>query len=156
MIKKKSLELKLIDQIDQESAKLMKARKLLLSDAISPEDYRDMKKECEMEASKLEAKLEGMAPPLDNQSVKFLDRILTMASNIDSLYVKADSEVKRRIVGSIFPKNCCFDGTQHRTTLANEFFQCIFLINNMLQGNKKEIKPENPALSSRVVRAIIE
>ena len=136
MIKKKKLRAsgryKLIDQIDQVSAKLTKSRKLIRSDAISPEDYRVMKEACEMEVSKLEAKLEGMAPPLDNQSVKFLDRILTMASNIDSLYVTADSEEKRRVISSIFPENWCFDGTQHRTVLVNEIFQCIFLINKML------------------------
>lgn len=147
---------KLVDQIDQENAKLTKARKLLLSDAISPEDYREMKGECENEIIKLEAQLDGMAAPLDKQSIKFLDRILNMASNLDNLYVAANSGLKRRIIGSIFPKNWCFDGTQHRTTLVNEAFRCIYLINRLLQGEKIKTKPDFPALSSGVELAGVE
>ncbi|MCH7408710.1 hypothetical protein MM239_04840 [Belliella sp. DSM 111904] len=129
---------------------MAKARKLLLNESITPEDYKEMKRDCEAEITSLEIELAKVAPPLDLQPIKFLDSVLKMASNIDNLYVTANVELKRRIFGSIYPKNWCFDGTQHRTTLVNEALRSFYLINNMLESKKISPKSKFSTLDSVV------
>lgn len=138
------------DLIDQENEKMAKARKLLLNEAITPEDYKEMKRDFDAEITSLEIELDKIAPPLDQQPIRFLDSILELASSLDNLYVTADSELKRRIVGSIYPKNWCFDGKQHRTTFVNEALRCFYLINNMLESKKISPKSKFSTLDSVV------
>jgi len=47
-----------------------------------------------------------------------------------------NSEAKRRILGSIYPRNIHFDDGQHRTALDNEFVRNIALINKRLRQKK--------------------
>jgi site-specific DNA recombinase len=65
------------------------------------------------------------------------------ASNIKNLpqfYAEADSDIKRSIIGSIFPEKWVFNGESHRTENMNEAVQLIYYINNKLRHKKTGLK----------------
>lgn len=87
----------------------------MLTSKIDPEDYTIIKKETEVELNKLEARLSDFATnPV--QVEMFLDKAMNVITNIPNMYQNADNEVKRAIIGSMYPEKLHFDGHQQRTT----------------------------------------
>jgi site-specific DNA recombinase len=66
-----------------------------------------------------------------------LDILIEKYSNIQSRYKFAPLAEKRNIIGSMYPENLRFDGTQHRTAYLSEPLSLILLINNELGSIKK-------------------
>nr|WP_232324757.1 recombinase family protein [Pedobacter cryoconitis] len=69
-----------------------------------------------------------------------IDGLATLAvenlKNLSEFYINTDSDIKRAIVGSVYPEKWVFDGELHRTPEVNEAAQLIFQINKKL-GHKK-------------------
>ncbi|QNL51284.1 hypothetical protein H8S90_06835 [Olivibacter sp. SDN3] len=75
-----------------------------------------------------------------------LDIVVERYTNIDERFGKAEIEERRSIIGSMYPENICFDGTEHRTARLSEPIGVFLLINRQLKGIKKwekffKIKP---------------
>ncbi len=62
-----------------------------------------------------------------------LDIVVDGFSNIQLEYRKAPIAEKRKITGSIYPKNLCFDGKGHRNPYINTPLELILQINNQLR-----------------------
>ncbi|WP_348051032.1 hypothetical protein [Mucilaginibacter sp.] len=71
----------------------------------------------------MEAQLADM--PNQGESLKTVEQLLDIVieryTNIQLEYRKAPVTEKRKIVGSMYPKNLCFDGKEHRTPYTPPF-----------------------------------
>ncbi len=85
-----------------------------------------------------------------------LEIVVDRYNNIDERYGKAEIDEKRRIIGSMYPENICFDGIQHRTARLSEPLGLILLINSKLKGKKNGKSSLNLNLSHQVARRGIE
>ncbi|MDX3917254.1 MAG: recombinase family protein [Pseudosphingobacterium sp.] len=145
-------------QIQEQELIMANARKKLMIDEIDGNDFKIIKSECNEKLKKLEAQLENL--PSRSESLKTIESLLDIVvekySRIDKHYQDADIEGKRRIIGSMYPENLCFDGKGHRTARLNEALSLILLINSELEAIKKGKDSFNLNLSPEVARRGIE
>ena len=81
-----------------------KARDLLLSGDIDPDDYRTIKSESEEKIHTLDAKPNSsVAETIDIESL--LGKAISNIPQIDILYANGSIIQKRKIISSIFPEN---------------------------------------------------
>jgi len=59
---------------------------------------------------------------------------------LSQFYSDADSDIKRLIIGSVYPEKWVFDGESHRTTKINQAAELIYQINNKLRHKKTGVK----------------
>lgn len=137
-----------LSKISEHNGRITKARELLLSDAIDPNDYKKIKLEAEEQITRLEAKLEELKSK-NSQKYDIEEVAYRALENLNLLYLNADIEAKREISGSIFVEKWQFDGTEHRTAKINEAAALIYHINSKLQTTKsreKALKNSLPGL----------
>ncbi|MCF0060378.1 hypothetical protein MUK70_14115 [Dyadobacter chenwenxiniae] len=95
------------ERIEKLNGKLGRARELLLSSELDSKDYKAIKQVIEQQLVGLEAKLvetsRNTQPGVRNVE-QMTEKALEILLNLDSIFVGADSETKRQIVGSIFPE----------------------------------------------------
>jgi hypothetical protein len=139
-----------LKQIDEQNDKLRKARELMLTSRIDPEDYTLIKREIAVLLNKLEVKLTDFTvnPVRLND---FFIKAINIISNIPVLYQGADNEGKRAIIGSMFPEKLRFDGYQHRTIRINKVSKFISLIFSNLKYKKERARTDKSALPTRVI-----
>jgi site-specific DNA recombinase len=127
------------EQIEQQEKLLSNARRRFMTEDIDAEDFKAIKSECNDELRKLEAKLSDM--PNKAESLKtiegLLDIVIQKYSNIQLHYRSASIVEKRKLIGSMYPKNLCFDGVGHRTPFLSEPLSLIMQINRQLHCIKK-------------------
>lgn len=112
-------------QLKKVADKLATARALLLNSDIEPDDYKIIKRECESETSRLEAKVAALVQQQEDIT-PLIDAGLSSLDNLSEHYSKAGTEVKRQIIDSIFPDKLEFDGTTFRTARVNEAVRVLF------------------------------
>lgn len=113
-------------QLQQLTVRQTKARDLLMADAMEADDYKAIKRDCEQSTFILEEKIAAMAT---SQNIEpLIDKALSVLENIDQLYSKSSTQVKRDIIGSMFPDKLQFDGEHYRTTRINEAVRVIYSI----------------------------
>ncbi|TFF38591.1 recombinase family protein [Mucilaginibacter psychrotolerans] len=146
------------DQMEEQEKMLSNARKRFMLEEIDAEDFKIIKSECNDALRMLEAKLTDLPNKAD--SLKTVENLLNLVvekySNIQLHYKGASVAEKRKLIGSIYPQNLCFDGKQHRTAYLSEPLSLIMLINKQLQGIKKGEKLSFDNLSPKVARRGIE
>lgn len=124
------------DLIEKANTKISKARDLLLSDAIEADDYRIIKRRCEEDISRAEAKLtSNLKNKLDIKNL--LNRAFSNLSKLYILYKNGNVLQKRKIIGSMFPEKLEFDGSKVRTVRLNQAIELISLIYRKIKGIKK-------------------
>jgi site-specific DNA recombinase len=138
-----------INQIEEQNARVTKSRNLLLADAIEPADYKLIKAEAEEKINSLEARIAAY-----NVAVKNIDKILNTAagaiSSLDLLYETGNTKQKREIIGSIFSDKLVFENGAYRTAKVNEAAELIYVINNDLQSKKNGTSQDFSRLSHKV------
>jgi site-specific DNA recombinase len=148
----------LAQEIEQQEMMLSNARKRFMMEEIDAVDFKAIKSECSDALRLLEAKLADM--PSKGDSLKTIEGLLDMVigryTNIQLEYKKAPMTEKRKIIGSIYPKKLCFDGTGHRTPYLNSPLALILQINKQLQEKKKGEELSFDNLSPFVARRGIE
>ena len=126
----------LLKQIKELTDKLSYIRDLLSSKQIEPEDFREMKSDCNARIEKLEAKLSSLSH--NDINIKDLfDKGIDILLKLDYIYETADVDKKREVISSIFPEKLHFEKSSLRTDRVNEFIKFIYLIDSNLGGNKK-------------------
>ncbi len=144
--------------IDEQELILSNARKRYMKEEIDTEDFKAIKAECNEALKTLEAKLADL--PTKNNGLKTIERLLDIVvaryTDIQVQYKTMGLDQQRKIIGSMYPENLCFDGTQHRTAYLNEPLALIMLINSDLQGKKRGEKLYFNNLSPQVARRGIE
>lgn len=73
-------------------------------------------------------------------------------ADIQLHYKSASIMEKRKLIGSMYPKNLCFDGREHRTPHLSQPISPILQINRLLKSIKKGEKLSFDNLSPLVAR----
>ncbi|MCC8409067.1 recombinase family protein [Mucilaginibacter sp. UR6-1] len=136
-------------EIDEQNDRLRKARELMLTGKIDPEDYGLIKKETQVILNKLEAKITEQGENPLRIDILLPKAVETIAS-IHDLYQVADNETKRAIAGSMYPEKMHFDGEQHRTARTNEVAEAIYMISSWLRDKKRRASTDKSALPTWV------
>ncbi|MBL7840152.1 MAG: recombinase family protein [Cyclobacteriaceae bacterium] len=149
-------EIKKLDEIiDRNRNRISNAQSLMLDAEITSKEYNQIKARFEKEnRDLLNQKLE-LSSGRDDYS-EYVSMCCNFLKTMDSNYAKASLEIKRNIIGSIFPGKLIFENSEYRTTRVNEVVSLICLNNSEL-GAKKGGQPKNNfKLSSQVALAGIE
>ncbi len=121
----------------------------MLNLKIDTDDYTIIKKECEVELNRLEAKLSNYASnPVKIEEL--LSKAVGIMANISVWFQNADNERKRAIIDSMYPEKLSFDGDVHRTTILNEVVEKISLISSALGSKKRRASTDRSALPTWV------
>ena len=126
-----------IAQIDEHSARLSKARILMVDGKIDPSDFKIIKTESEASIEKLEAQVLDYTANLKNIT-EIIEKAGNALSNLGKLYQEGDVAVKREIIGSFFPEKLYFEDDAFRTERMNEGVMFIYQIISKLEGQKKK------------------
>lgn len=141
---------KISDEIDILNNKLSFARNKFLSEIIDDDEYLEIKRECKEQITKLEENINKSSVPQITNINKLLEQALETLQNIGKHYQEGEIEVKRAIIGSIFPEKLEFDGKHYRTARINSIAHHIFQVNNELDGVKKKRNDQNDHFSLNV------
>lgn len=128
----------LTDEIRKQSDKITKARELMLSDDLSPEEFKYFKSECEKRIDRLEIDLADQKSNYSsaNDFQKLFKKAACTVLQLDGLYASSDTIRKRAIISSIFPEKLIFDGKGYRTPRVNEAIRLIRSLDKGFRGNK--------------------
>ena len=126
--------------------RLKNAKDMMLDGEFSTSEYKEMKIEIENELEKLNREEMQFREGIENYDSK-IDDCLDLLLNIDNYYVLKDTEVKQKIIGSIYSEKLVFENNQYRTTKRNEAVELICPIDNGL-GQKKGGKKTELSVSS--------
>lgn len=143
-------------EIDRLNSRLKQARNKLMEEVIDNEDYLEIKADCKVQIEKLEAKLTKGNDSKKIDLPKLLDQALSNLVDLAKVYTDGDIEVKRKIIGSIFPQKLQFSKNHYRTTRPNVLLCYIYQINNELRIEKNRKESELSPLSGLVPRTGIE
>ena len=141
-----------LEQIAEQNKRKSRVLELLINKTISDEEYQQIKKECENAILRHEAELKEISEQADDDlNIEGLAELAAInLKNLPEFYATADSDIKRAIVGSIYPEKWVFDGEAHRTPETNEVFQLIYHINRKLGHKKSGAKSLKDLYSAKV------
>ena len=142
-------------EIEKQEQRLRNARSLMLDGEISSEEYKSMKKEIEGSLGRLQREHNESVREIVDLDKK-LDQFVRTLSNLENIYKQGDVELKRRLIGSIFPKRLVYEKNSVRTVEVNEAVALIFSNISGSGRRKKEKHTDFGVLSHRVVPAGLE
>jgi DNA invertase Pin-like site-specific DNA recombinase len=129
--------------------KLSRAQDLLLSQQIEPDDYLNIKTNYTEKLNRAQVKLDTLAiqpTSIENLLKEGLDNLF----QLDKIYENGSMEVKRQVIGSMYPEKLTFDGDHLRTTRINEAVRIIYTMGKDLEQKKKGQNGEFSILSPQV------
>lgn len=142
---KKEIET-MVKDIGKLKLRLKNAKDLMLDGEFSASEYKEMKFEIEGELDKLNREEMQIREGIENYDTK-IDDCLDLLLNLDKYYDTKNTEVKQKIIGSMFPEKLTFENNEYRTTKTNEAVDLICRIDKGL-GKKKGGKKSDFSESS--------
>lgn len=137
----------LAQQLTALKAKLENLEEKFIMDAIDIDTYKKWKVKLENQRTDLQERLNRCE---QGKAIKAkVNTVLPFLSNMKEIYIEANAQLKKSILGSIFSENFAFSKTDYRTPELNGVSRLIFLINNQLQDTRKQKKGldfSNPAI----------
>ena len=147
--------IKIKEEIDKNEKRIGEATQLMLDKQLDASEYRDIKKRYDLINATL-AREKVAIDSLDSNFMKYLKNGFSFLKNVDGYFENANTEVKQKIVCSIFTEKLVFENSQYRTPVFNEVVSLIMQENNELQKIKKGSDQNNLMTSRLVVRTGIE
>ena len=129
--------IKLKQKLQKENARLVNLQDMLADREISSEDYKSMKARYTANINELKTKIEQLNSNKGDIE-KHVNSGLNILQNLRNTYEKATTELKQKILGSIFPEKLSFDGKNCRTPKINSAILLILSISNGFGTNKNE------------------
>jgi site-specific DNA recombinase len=119
-----------------------------VSDYIDKTRYDSLKSRYESQLQDLSIKLDDLSD-YSKDLDKYVDFGIHLLMSIDVFYKRATTEIKRRIIGSIFSEKLIFEDKKYRTAKLNEGIAVIFSNSRRLQNqdNKKRHAISNVSYS---------
>lgn len=108
----------------------------MLNGEFSAADYKSMKIEIEYELEKLTREVVQIRHGIENYDNK-IDDCLDLLLNLDKYYSTKNTDIKQKIIGSVFPAKLVFSEKKYRTTKLNELVALLCITDKGL-GQKKE------------------
>lgn len=134
------------EKISLINLKMISLEDKYLADSITSEEYQSMKTRILGELNEWKYKNEELSK--DTSAFKqYFEYGIPFLLNMKSYYMKADLEIKQKIVGSIFPEKIIFHEKKYRTTKTNEFLTLLTLnINELgkIKNGQTNIKIDLP------------
>ncbi len=131
---------RILEEITVCNDRISKARILRVEGDLGKTDFEAIKNELNVKLDRLEEEL-GKLSGKNREINEILEESLMKLKELDKLYIESDVEMKRSIIGSMFPEKLVFDGTRHRTTKVNEGILLIYQKINELGGKKNGTNP---------------
>lgn len=132
-----SLRKKLKEKMDALHKKINAAQHLMLDGELKPEEYRELKKQLELEIDRLSR--ENMeASVIDPDHKKYIEFGLNVLQNLDYYYINGDVSTKQQLISSIFSEKLFFENKNYRTNKLTEAVSLIALEIKELQEEKNE------------------
>ncbi len=135
--------------------RLKNAKDMMLDGEFSAGDYKTMKIEIEEELEKMNREEMQIRQGIENYDTK-IDECLDLLVNLDTYYKAKNTEVKQKIIGSVFPEKLYFENNEYRTTKLNEAVVLLCKTDKGLGKKKGGKKTDFSASSLRVVPPGIE
>ena len=127
---------KVQEDLQKANTALANARRLLLTGELEPSGYKTIKAEYEKKIERLDCRIFELSRQADNID-DLVKRAIQSLSQMNELYESSGNEVKRQIIGSMFPEKLVFEGRLYRTTSVNEAVPLIWAMRAGFNGNKK-------------------
>lgn len=140
---------KISSEIDRQNQRLKNARMMALDGDITSQDLREMKVQIQNEIERLTVEQNR----LNKKNQDFTEQInfcVYLFSNIDKHYKVSNTEVKQKIISSIFPEKLIFENKEYRTTAINEIVKLICSNDRVSTGDKTEKHTIFDVLSRKV------
>ncbi len=84
---------------------------------------------------------------------EYLSNSTSLISNIEFYYDECETEIKKKLISSIFPEKIYFENNKYRTTKMNEAFALIYSAD---KGYRKQKPGKNAGQSSMAPPAGLE
>lgn len=137
-------------QLEILNTRLKNAREMLADQKMDPEDFREVKTECQNKINVLEAKLTNHNPETKDLISRVKTAITTLCK-LDLIYDNGTSEERRQIISSIYPEKMSFDGKAFRTTRLNSIVQLIYRLDKGSSEIKNRTRSKKLYLSGKEV-----
>ena len=146
---------RILREMQEQNTRLQKALIQKVDGNLDDEDYIFIKNSTQKRIEQLEFDL-GQLSDQNAELHKLLKSELIKLVSLDRWYIEGTMEQKRQIIGSMFPENLHFDGTQHRTTRVNAAVLLIYKKMSEIQGKKNGTSLSFLDLSQDVTRLGLE
>ena len=111
-------------EIGKLTARMDSIEDKFLDDLIEPATYKSMKGKTQKSINDLKSELENLKA-MDKDLEEYLKLGISFLNGVDKLYKNSPSDIKKKIVGSIFPEKLIFSEKNYRTAFINEFIALI-------------------------------
>ena len=118
-------------------ARLASATNKFLDDEISATLYEELKQRIELEKKACLSKLDMLKTPKGADIEPQLEYAMSLINNMEHHIREGRLEVKRELIGVMFPEKFEFDGETYRTNSYNKVLDVIYLQTNELRGQKR-------------------
>jgi site-specific DNA recombinase len=125
----------LLALIEDQNAKVSKARKLLLCEAIDADDFKIIKAECNEEIKSLENRLSNFSTQKEDID-DILEKACHKIGQLGTLYINGTIEEQQNLIGSIFTEKITFENNRVRTASVNEAIKLIYSIDEAFKAQK--------------------
>ncbi len=154
LTKSSRLSPKHYEEVSSIKHKLERLQDLYLDGDFDREEYKSTKVRYQNRLSELNAVEQNWKNQKDILSI--YKNGLKKLESFDKQFNNSDIDLKRRLIGSIFPKNFQFENQSVRTADINPLLLKISSINKDFKGNKKWDKSKKIDLSQLVLKAGLE
>ncbi len=139
-------------QLKDKRKQIEDAEDLMITDKAHTDRYTRILERYEREAQELETRIELLETGNRENIEPKLDYAISLINNMDKYIRDAPTEVKLKLIGSIFDGKIEFDGKSYRTNSYNKVLDLIYAQTNELRGEenrKEDSRSENPQFSTR-------
>ena len=128
---------KVEEEIMAHEARLAAATNKFLDGEIDATLYAELKQRVELEKRACLSKLDMLKTPKCADIEPQLEYAMSLINNMEHHIREGRLEVKRELIGVMFPEKFEFDGETYRTNSYNKVLDVIYLQTNELRGEKK-------------------
>jgi site-specific DNA recombinase len=104
--------------------KLLKIDEMYLHGELEPDSYKRLKGRATEDLNQCHRETEGLMT-MDTNFMKYCRYGMTLLTHLDAYYAEGPLEIKRKLIGSVFPEKLVFDQGSFRTISLNPAIELI-------------------------------
>ena len=143
------------NQFKTAAHKLEKLEEKFILDAIELDSYQRMKPKYKNELLKLQQEIEHMQA-VESSFQEYLNFGVNLLENLDTYFEKSPTNIKRKLLSSIFPKNIIYENEKCRTAQVNEVVWALQGFKQNFLTKKMGKSEDYSAFSLVVAEAVTE
>ena len=128
---------KIEEEIMSHETRLSTVTNKFLDGEIDASTYNELKHRVELEKKACMSKLDLLKTPKGADLEPQFDYAISLINNMDSHIRDGALDIKRELIGVMFPEKFEFDGETYRTNSYNKVLDIIYQQTNELRGQKK-------------------